>query len=129
MSSHSPSSPRRLSRAALPPIVCDGTGGNFASSVFLGDLGGILLVAAGTLFTALVALLDHHTASRYSFSLFYLIPVAACAWWGGFSCGIFLALAGTVAWYGVDSFRDPTIPHGHDVERHRPVLHLTLVSA
>src|SRR5262245_27349543 len=96
MSSHSPSCPEGASRQAVPPLSS-------------GEVGGTLLVTSGLLCVALVAVLDHHTTSRFSFSLFYLIPVAACAWWGGFSCGVFLALAATVAWHSVDSTLDPTI--------------------
>lgn len=81
----------------------DGPGSSLAGEVFLDGLRSALLVWAGCLFVALVGVLDYRTGSRYSFSLFYLIPVAACAWWGGFSCGILVSLAGALAWQAVDS--------------------------
>src|SRR5438105_2268225 len=99
MSSLSPSGPGRLRGPAPSPA-------GFDDAVSPGGPRGALLCGGGVLLVALVALLDRHTGSRFSFSLFYLIPVVACAWGGGFSCGLLLALAGAVAWHGVDSSRD-----------------------
>jgi diguanylate cyclase (GGDEF)-like protein len=79
-------------------------------SAYVGPFRGTALTAASLLFVALVALLDFGTQSRLSFSLFYLIPAAACAWWGGFAPGVLLSLAGAVAWHVVDEFEDPTVP-------------------
>src|SRR5665213_4417312 len=79
------------------------------SSAYIDQFRGAALVAASLLFIALVALLDFGTQSRLSFSLFYLIPVAACAWWGGFAPGVLLSLAGSVAWHVVDELEDPTV--------------------
>jgi diguanylate cyclase (GGDEF)-like protein len=79
-------------------------------SAFIARIRGTGLVFAGLLFVALVALLDFGTESRLSFSLFYLIPAAACAWWGGFAPGALLSLAGSVAWHLVDSLEDPSVP-------------------
>jgi diguanylate cyclase (GGDEF)-like protein len=80
------------------------------SGAIIDRLRGAALVTAGLLFVALVAVLDAGTESHLSFSLFYLIPVAACAWWGGFAPGVLLSLAGSVAWHAVDCFEDPTVP-------------------
>jgi diguanylate cyclase (GGDEF)-like protein len=103
---------------------------SLASEVFLNGLGGAFLAAGGLLFVVLVALLDHQTSSRFSFSLFYLMPVAACAWWGGFSHGILLALAGAIAWHLVDSFQyallSPTVGAWNGIVR---FCVLTLVSS
>src|SRR4051794_8596750 len=57
-----------------------------------------------------VAALDRSTGSKYSFSLFYLIPVAACAWWCGFPHGVLLAVASALAWHAVDCAADATAP-------------------
>jgi diguanylate cyclase (GGDEF)-like protein len=73
----------------------------------LDDLRGSLLTAVGFLLVASIALLDLRTESRLSFGLFYLIPVAACAWWAGFSPGVLVALAGAVAWQAVDYLENP----------------------
>ncbi len=77
---------------------------------YRGGLRGALLVIGGLIAVCLIALLDYGTGPHLSCSIFYLIPVAACAWWGGFSHGILLALAGSVAWHLIDILENPTIP-------------------
>lgn len=54
-----------------------------------------VLAAGGVLITAL---LDYRTGSEVSFSIFYLLPVSAAAWYGGRSLGAGLSLLGGVAW-------------------------------
>lgn len=100
----------RSALQAPSPVVPEGTEAGLSAEVFLDGVRSGFLLIVGFFFVALVALLDQQTGSRFSFSLFYLLPVAFCAWWGGFSCGILLALAGAIAWHTVDSFRDPTLP-------------------
>jgi len=95
-----------------PPVVAVAALGGMAldlpgRSPFLDDLRGSLLTAAGFLLVVLTALLDLRTESRLSFGLFYLLPVAACAWWAGFSPGVLVALAGSVAWQAVDYLENP----------------------
>jgi diguanylate cyclase (GGDEF)-like protein len=80
------------------------------NGVFCRRFRGTALVIASLLFVAIVALLDFASESHLSFSLFYLIPAAACAWWGGFAPGVLLSLAGSVAWHVVDCLEDPTVP-------------------
>jgi diguanylate cyclase (GGDEF)-like protein len=72
-------------------------------------------VAGGLVAVAAIALLDAWTDSRLSFSICYLLPVAFCAWWGGFAPGILLALAGTVAWHLVDRQENPLTPISFEV--------------
>jgi diguanylate cyclase (GGDEF)-like protein len=69
-----------------------------------------LLLAGGLLLTALIALVDYASGPHLSCGSFYLLPVAACAWWGGFPHGILLALAGSVAWHRIDYLENPHIP-------------------
>src|SRR4051794_35301975 len=64
-------------------------------------LPGSLLLLAGCLLTGLIAVVDFLAGPRISLGLFYLLPVGACAWWGGSAHGILLALASTLAWYAV----------------------------
>ena len=71
---------------------------------------GDLLVAGGFLLVALIAVLDLETGPHLSLGIFYLIPVAACAWWGGLPHGILLALAGAVAGHIVDLIEKPMTP-------------------
>lgn len=80
--------------------------------IALGSLNGYqagLLTLAGLIAVALTGLLDYQTGPALSLSIFYLVPVAICAWWGGFSHGILLSLAGAVAWNLVDSLENPEI--------------------
>src|SRR5207253_5185332 len=53
---------------------------------------------------------DYGTGPYLSFGIFYLIPVAACAWYGGFPHGTLMALAAAVAWNTVDALENPLIP-------------------
>jgi diguanylate cyclase (GGDEF)-like protein len=62
----------------------------------------VALTAVSLVLVAGVAWLDYVTGPHLSFGIFYLIPVGLCAWWGGFSYGILVALAGTYAWCLID---------------------------
>ncbi len=69
-----------------------------------------LLTLGGVFAVCLIAFLDYENGPELSLSVFYLIPVGICAWWGGFAHGLIIALAGAVAWDLVDSLENPTIP-------------------
>jgi diguanylate cyclase (GGDEF)-like protein len=97
-------------RQLPPPFALDPGPGQLAAAVFLDGLSSCLLVAGCSVLVAAIALLDYATGPYLSFSFFYLIPVAACAWWGGFSHGVLLSLVGAVAWYLVDATENPGIP-------------------
>jgi diguanylate cyclase (GGDEF)-like protein len=98
--------PETPSEQALPPADTFGGAGSPLPGMGLRAL----LVAANLLLVALTAVLDYQTGPHLSFGIFYLIPVAACAWWGGFPHGILAALAGSVAWHLVDRLENPLIP-------------------
>jgi diguanylate cyclase (GGDEF)-like protein len=72
---------------------------------------GAVLVAAGVVGVLLIALVDLATGPQLSCSIFYLLPVAACAWWGGFPHAILVALAGSLAWHIVDHIENPHLAH------------------
>jgi diguanylate cyclase (GGDEF)-like protein len=57
----------------------------------------------------LTALLDYWTGPELSVAIFYLLPIAAAAWWGGFAHGILLAVASVVAWHLVDVAESPVL--------------------
>lgn len=106
----------KTSSAPCPPgharaeePVREVTGATSAAG-FLRGLSGGLLASGGLLFVCLIALLDYKTGPYLSFGIFYLIPVMVCAWWGGFSVGILLALAASVVWSLVDALENPSIP-------------------
>jgi diguanylate cyclase (GGDEF)-like protein len=67
-------------------------------------------VAGSLLAIAVVALLDYRTGPYLSFGVFYVLPVAACAWRGGFAHGSLVALAGAAAWHAVDLAEAPELP-------------------
>jgi diguanylate cyclase (GGDEF)-like protein len=99
-----------LSRKRSPPPLPDTVPPRSALAGPLGGLYEILLLVSGGLLVALIAQLDYCTGPQLSFNIFYLIPVAACAWWGGFSHGILLALAASLAWCLVDALENPLLP-------------------
>jgi diguanylate cyclase (GGDEF)-like protein len=70
----------------------------------------VLSVVAGLLGVVVIAVLDYATGPDISCSIFYLLPVALAAWYGGTPHGILLALGGSVAWHAVDMVENPTIP-------------------
>jgi diguanylate cyclase (GGDEF)-like protein len=72
--------------------------------------GGAFYTLGGLALTVFIAYLDYVTGPYLSFGIFYLIPVALCAWWGGFAHGIIIALGGAVAWHLVDAKENPMIP-------------------
>jgi diguanylate cyclase (GGDEF)-like protein len=77
---------------------------------YLGGLRGALAVVAGLGLVTLIAVLDYETGPYLSFGIFYLIPVAACAWYGGFPHGTLQALAASIAWNTVDALESPLLP-------------------
>ncbi|MGL4553474.1 MAG: GGDEF domain-containing protein [Gemmataceae bacterium] len=70
-------------------------------------LRGAALFSFGLLQIGLIALVDYATGPWLSCSIFYLVPVAFGARFGGFSHGIVLALAGTAAWQLIDQSERP----------------------
>jgi diguanylate cyclase (GGDEF)-like protein len=75
---------------------------DLVASTFCGGGLGLLLALGGLVLIAVIGWLDLCTGHELSFAIFYLIPIACGAWWGGFPHGILLSLAATVAWHGVD---------------------------
>lgn len=69
----------------------------------------LLTVVGGVLLVGVIALLDYVTGPHLSFTMFYLIPVAVCAWWGGFAHAILISLAGSLTWSVVDAFENPLL--------------------
>src|SRR5262245_11546875 len=75
-----------------------------------GDLLELLLLLVGIGLTLGIALMDYAAGPHISCSIFYLIPVIACAWWGGSPHGILVALAGVITWHTADLVENPAIP-------------------
>jgi diguanylate cyclase (GGDEF)-like protein len=64
---------------------------------------GALLGALGLALVGGIALFDHWTGPELSFGVFYFLPIAAVAWWGGLAHGLLLSVAATAAWHAVDT--------------------------
>jgi diguanylate cyclase (GGDEF)-like protein len=64
---------------------------------------GLLLGALGLALVGVIALFDHCTGPELSFGVFYFLPIAVVAWWGGFAHGLLLSLVAAGAWHAVDS--------------------------
>jgi diguanylate cyclase (GGDEF)-like protein len=109
MSSEPLSLPNRLSRQAPAARRLEQGTGPWSTPVFLEGMRSGLLVIGGLLLVAFIALLDYATGPYLSVSVFYFIPVAVCAWWGGFSHGILVSLGGAVAWHLIDGLENPAI--------------------
>ncbi len=52
--------------------------------------------------TVLIGLLDHLTGPEFGFSVFYLLPILACAWRVGIRTAILLAATASVCWFASD---------------------------
>ena len=100
--------PKRSARQV--PILFDHGSLQLSTAVFVDGLRAAFLIAAGVALVLLIALVDYWTGPYLSLSIFYMIPVAACAWWGGFPHGILVSLAAAVAWYAVDGLEGQAMP-------------------
>lgn len=98
-----------IQRGPQPGVAADGRDGSLTFAA-VGGTRETLLIAGALGLVALIALLDFWTGPYLSFGIFYLIPVAAGAWWGGLSHGILITLGAAVAWHAVDSLENPLIP-------------------
>jgi diguanylate cyclase (GGDEF)-like protein len=110
MTTLSPSTKPRAYCKELSPASAMRAVDRSPRGVFLAGARGALLTLAGLVFVGLIAFLDHGTESHLSLSILYLLPVAGCAWCGGFSPGVLVSLAGSTAWHMVDLLENPAIP-------------------
>ena len=109
MTTQSPAMPQTPA-PRLPPPCPPYAAARPQGNLFLAGLHRTLLLLAGLLSVILIALLDYQTESHLSFSIFYLAPVAACAWCGGFSHGTLVSLGASAAWHSTDLYEDPALP-------------------
>jgi diguanylate cyclase (GGDEF)-like protein len=73
-----------------------------AGRVFIDSWRGLLLTAGGLALVAVIGFLDYLTGPELSFAIFYLVPIALGAWWGGFPQGILLSMACALSWQMVE---------------------------
>jgi diguanylate cyclase (GGDEF)-like protein len=69
------------------------------------------VAAGGLALVGVIGLLDYATGPELSLAIFYLAPVALCAWWGGFAHGVLVAVAATAAWHQIDLLEGPAPAH------------------
>jgi diguanylate cyclase (GGDEF)-like protein len=86
-----------------------------ANRVFLAGWRGSLLPVGGLALIGLIAVLDYFAGPKLSFGILYLVPIALCAWWGGFARGILLSMICAVSWQIVGVAEDPDV---------NPAIHL-----
>jgi diguanylate cyclase (GGDEF)-like protein len=110
MSTASLAFPHQPGLPALSRSVLKQAPGQLSTATFVDGLWGGLVLLAGLGLVIGIGLIDYATGPHLNVSVFYLLPVAACAWWGGFAHGILMALAGAVAWQLVDFAENPAIP-------------------
>ena len=68
----------------------------------LGNRKGYQIILYCLIAITLLALIDDYTGYELSFSIFYLLPVSAAAWYAGRRPGIFISMASALAWLLVD---------------------------
>jgi diguanylate cyclase (GGDEF)-like protein len=82
---------------------------DLAAQIFVNGLQGFFLAVGGLGLVAIIGVLDYATGPEFSFAIFYLLPIALAAWWGGFSQGILVALASAVSWQAVEILEESSI--------------------
>lgn len=73
-----------------------------ASRVFVDGWRAVLLAFGGLSLAAVIGFLDYATGPELSFAIFYLVPIALGAWWGGFAQGILMSMLCAVSWQAVE---------------------------
>src|SRR5258707_5470925 len=80
--------------------------------VLPGLMSTMLAALCGFVLVLLIACMDYVLGPELSFALFYVVPIAALSWQGGYAHGILLSVVAAGAWYGVDAFENPGMPPG-----------------
>ena len=71
---------------------------------FLGKRNKVFWGVTGIVLVLLLGAIDYITGYELSFALFYLIPIALVAWFGGRRLGLLISTASAIAWFGADFF-------------------------
>lgn len=69
----------------------------------------------GFVIVCAIGIVDFFTGYEFSFSLFYVIPIALVTWFGGRRIGIMMSLLSAAVWLGADAasghiYAHPLIP-------------------
>src|SRR5690242_8875454 len=89
---------------------------------YLGRLPRLHLKLAGFATVLILGFIDYTTGPELAFSIFYLIPVCAFAWFVGRGAGIFMAILCGGVWLAAEllddvSYSHPFIPYWNAVVR------------
>lgn len=68
----------------------------------IGRLSRWSLAASGLVLVGLIGVLDYLTGDELSFSIFYLIPIALVAWFGGRPAGMIISATSALSWLAAD---------------------------
>jgi diguanylate cyclase (GGDEF)-like protein len=81
-----------------------GAGKNMFETIdsLLHGMGTNRLLGVCMLFVGLLGAIDHVTGYEWSFSIFYIAPVAAASWYGNRRSGVAVAVASAITWMTVD---------------------------
>ena len=63
----------------------------------------LLGTSSGLASIAALGFVDYLSGAEYGFALFYILPIAGCAWWLGARPAAICAVAGSVAWFLADT--------------------------
>ncbi len=80
----------------------------------------VVIISLGL--SLLLGLLDYQTGYGYSFSIFYIFPVAITAWYSGYGPGFFVSAFSAIVWWGSnvlagETFSDPLMPYWNTITR------------
>jgi diguanylate cyclase (GGDEF)-like protein len=103
---------RELSLRHPVPLMNAGEGSSLERgiSAFFDRHSRLILIPFGLALIALTGVIDYGWGPDLSFAIFYLVPIAAGAWWGNFSYGILLSVASALVWYAVEIREHPFTP-------------------
>jgi signal transduction histidine kinase len=88
----------------------------------IGKLPHLSLLALGLVLVGLIGALDYLTGDELSFSIFYLIPIALLAWYGGVWTGVLVAALSAASWLVADlltqhPYSNPLFPYWNSLVR------------
>jgi diguanylate cyclase (GGDEF)-like protein len=104
--------PRTYSRSfpfSDPELRADGQTAGEWLLAFFERQSGLFVVTFALFLVGVIGLVDYRIGAEVSFGIFYLIPIALGAWWGGFPQGILLSLAGAAEWHVIDLCQSPEV--------------------
>ena len=81
-----------------------------ATRIFMDGWRAVALALAGFGLVVAISLFDYHSGPELSVAIYYLIPIALAAWWGGFAQGALMSIVCAVSWQYVEIAEGLHIP-------------------